>query len=312
MRPFACARFYRGTGYRCTARAVAEAAAGHGRCRPDPRGAPMQKVRKLLAFWWIPYSASTWRRLAYAVLAPLLAIVGLVLAVAGRADAAARYQRRLAVSLIGAPADGPPRRPTPPAIIAISAVILAAGVACWLLLWRFTYAVLAVPLAANFVALTLAGRVPAANRLQHRLARRLAGERMPRRIGARVAAQSVASLVVGLISWTLLNYLLVFFVLGALAYPLAHYVDFSFNNPSYGGPPPPWAFWSGIHRVPYHGSAWANHAIQFVVTLFPLLAWALRGLTRLQGWLTQALLGSLAASPAVSPSAAQPSPLPTP
>src|SRR6266536_625670 len=304
MRPFACARFYRGTGYRCTARAVAEAAAGHGRCRPDPRGAPMQKVRKLLAFWWIPYSASTWRRLAYAVLAPLLAIVGLVLAVAGRADAAARYQRRRAVSL-------------------------AAGVACWLLLWRFTYAVLAVPLAANFVALTLAGRVPAANRLQHRLARRLAGERMPRRIGARVAAQSVASLVVGLISWTLLNYLLVFFVLGALAYPLAHYVDFSFNNPSYGGPPPPWAFWSGIHRVPYHGSvwastfthsnggptaagAWAYHAIQFVVTLFPLLAWALRGLTRLQGWLTQALLGSLAASPAVSPSAAQPSPLPTP
>ena len=289
----------------------------------------MQKVRKLLAFWWIPYSASTWRRLAYAVLAPLLAIVGLVLAVAGRADAAARYQRRLAVSLIGAPADGPPRRPTPPAIIAISAVILAAGVACWLLLWRFTYAVLAVPLAANFVALTLAGRVPAANRLQHRLARRLAGERMPRRIGARVAAQSVASLVVGLISWTLLNYLLVFFVLGALAYPLAHYVDFSFNNPSYGGPPSPWAFWSGIHRVPYHGSvwastfthsnggptaagAWAYHAIQFVVTLFPLLAWALRGLTRLQGWLTQALLGSLAASPAVSPSAAQPSPLPTP
>src|SRR6266536_2738576 len=264
MRPFACARFYRGTGYRCTARAVAEAAAGHGRCRPDPRGAPMQKVRKLLAFWWIPYSASTWRRLAYAVLAPLLAIVGLVLAVAGRADAAARYQRRLA-----------------------------------------------------------------ANRLQHRLARRLAGERMPRRIGARVAAQSVASLVVGLISWTLLNYLLVFFVLGALAYPLAHYVDFSFNNPSYGGPPPPWAFWSGIHRVPYHGSvwastfthsnggptaagAWAYHAIQFVVTLFPLLAWALRGLPRLQGWLTQALLGSLAASPAVSPSAAQPSPLPTP
>jgi hypothetical protein len=41
--------------------------------------------------------------------------------------------------------------------------------------------------------------------------------------------------------------------------------------------------------------AWAYHAGAFVVTILPLLAWMIRGLTRLQAWATQALLGTSAA-----------------
>ena len=43
---------------------------------------------------------------------------------------------------------------------------------------------------------------------------------------------------------------------------------------------------------PTLAGTWAYHTAQQWVTIFPLLAWAIRGVTRLQGWLAQALLGS--------------------
>jgi hypothetical protein len=195
-------------------------------------------------------------------------------------------------------------------VIAVSVVMLAIGVACWLLLWRFTSAILVVPLAVNALALALVGRAPAAARYQRSLARRLAGGSAHRWTGARVAVHSVASLAIGAVAWTLLAYLPLFAV-GNLALPLLRYTSFdapAHGAPAYGGPAPPWDLWLGIHRVPYHGSfwastfyhsnggptvagAWAYHAGQFLVTFLPLFAWVIRGLTRQQAWLTQALLG---------------------
>ncbi|HYY77961.1 MAG TPA: hypothetical protein VFD04_02080, partial [Actinomycetes bacterium] len=123
-------------------------------------------------------------------------------------------------------------------------------------------------------------------------------------LGARVAVQAVAVAAVGLLCWALLSQLL-FFALANLGFPfrLAFWI-----RDSSGGPPAPWALWSTLHRVPHRGSiwaatyptsdggptlagAWAYHAGAFLVTIFPLLAWALRGLTRLQAWATRALLG---------------------
>jgi hypothetical protein len=276
-----------------------------------PGGGVMSRLPTLLAFWRIPYSASTWRRFAYVLVALPLAILSLPLAAAGQAEVAARYQRRLARGLVGTLAEEPPRRPTDPTVVALAAAVMLVGVVCWLLLWRFTYAVLALPLVVNFLALALLGRAPAVARYRQRLARRLAGpagEPAPGRTGQRVAAHALASLVIGFVGLMLLNYL-AFFTLADLVFPVAaHYVALG-PDPSYGGPPLPWDLWLGIHRVSYHGSfwgstyytenggptlagTWAYHTAQQFVMIFPLLAWAIRGVTRLQGWLTQALLGS--------------------
>jgi hypothetical protein len=262
----------------------------------------------LLAFWRIPYSASTWRRFAYVLVALPLAILSLPLAAAGQAPLAARSQRRLAHRLVGTPAQEPPRRPTDPTVVALAAAAMLVGVACWLLLWRFASAVLVVPLVVNFLALALVGRAPAVARVRQRLARRLAGTPAAQRTGLRVAAHALASLLVGFVGLTLLNYL-AFFTLADLVFPVAaHYLALG-PDPAYGGPPLPWDLWLGIHRVAYHGSFWAStyytenggptlagtwayHTAQQWVTIFPLLAWAIRGVTRLQGWLAQALLGS--------------------
>jgi hypothetical protein len=262
----------------------------------------------LLAFWRIPYSASTWRRFAYVLVALPVAILSLPLAAAGQAPLAARTQRRLARALAGTPADDPPRRPADPTVVTLAAAIMLAGVACWLLLWRFASAVLVVPLVVNFLALALAGRAPALARFRQRLARRLAEKPTAPPSGLRVAAVALASGLVGFVALMLLNYL-AFFTLADLVFPVAaHYLALG-PDPAYGGPPLPWDLWLGIHRVAYHGSFWAStyhtenggptlagtwayHTAQQWVTIFPLLAWAIRGATRLQGWLTHALLGS--------------------
>jgi hypothetical protein len=298
-------------------------AAGPDKCAPDlfPGGVAMSRLRTLLAFWLIPYGASTWQRFAYALVVVPTAIGSLPLALAGRSEAAARYQRDLASRLVGTPADEPPRRPTDPAVLAISVGIAAVGVACWLLLWRFSYAILPVPLVASCLALVVAGRAPA--RLRRRPARGSLG--LPvgaptlRWMGARVGVHAVAVVVVGLVCWTLLSYL-AFFALANLGFPfrLAVWI----NESASGGPPGPWALWSTLHRVPHAGSiwaaryptsdggptlagAWAYHAAAFVVTIFPLLAWMLRGLTRLQSRLTETLLGSPRSVPAEPGAAGQ-------
>jgi hypothetical protein len=194
-------------------------------------------------------------------------------------------------------------------------VITAAGVACWLLLWPFTYAVLPIPLAGSLLVPVLAGRRPGGP--WRRRARRPGAEPVPRRTGARVAVQSLAAVVVGLACLTLLSYL-AFFDLANLGFPFR--LAFWIKESASGGPPAPWALWTTLHRVPHHGSiwaatyptsdggptlagAWAYHAGSFPVTIFPLMAWTIRGLTRLQAWLTQALLGS---PPPVAPWLAAP------
>jgi hypothetical protein len=137
-------------------------------------------------------------------------------------------------------------------------------------------------------------------------------------------AHSLACLLVGFVAVALLNYL-VFFTLADLAFPVAeHYVALG-PDPAYGGPPLPWDLWLGIHRVPYHGGFWAStyrtsnggptlagawtyHTVQQFVTIFPLLAWTIRGLTRLAAWLTQAILGGPAVDPVGAVRAAVASP----
>jgi len=274
----------------------------------------MSRLRTLFGFLLVPYEASTWRRFAYAVVAVLAGFVSLLLALVGLGKATARSQRHLVRRLVGMPADEPPRRPAGPALIAVSAVITAVGVACWLLLWRFTYAILPIPLAGSLLALVLTGRRPA--RFRRRRAHGPAAGSTPRWMSARVAVQSIAGIMVGLACLTLLSYL-AFFALANLGFPfrLAYWIKESAS----GGPPAPWALWSTLHRVPHHGSiwaatyptsdggptlagAWAYHAGSFLVTIFPLMAWTIRGLTRLQAWLTQALLGS----PPVPPQLAAP------
>jgi hypothetical protein len=262
-------------------------------------------MAQILAFWRVPYSASTARRLGFAVLAPLLAVAALVLAAAGRADTAASHQRNLAARLVGRPASQPPVRPRGRRVVLASAVLLGVGVACWLLLWRFTYAVLPLPLAANFLAIAVAGRAPAVARSARRLAGRLA-RRPADWTTARVLAVSAATLLIGAVGWALLAYLVVF-AAGSLAFPFMDYVG---QAPSYGGPPLPWDLLAHS-RLSYHDTMWAStyansnggptlagawtyHAAQFLVTFAPLFAWAIRGLTRAQAWLTQALLGAAA------------------
>lgn len=266
------------------------------------------RLRTLFAFWLVPYGASTWRRFAYALVMLPTAIGSLPLAMAGRGEAAARSQRHLASRLVGTPVDESLRRPTDPAVLAIAVGIAAAGVACWLLLWRFTYAILPVPLVASCIVLAVAGRAP--TRLRRRRAGGSAGLPVgaptPRWMWARMGVHAVAVVVIGLVCWTLLSYL-AFFAIANLGFPLRQAIWI--NESASGGPPGPWALWSTLHRVPHAGSiwaatyptsdggptlagAWAYHAAAFAVTIFPLLAWMLRGLTGLQSRLTRGLLGS--------------------
>jgi hypothetical protein len=275
----------------------------------------VKTMSALLAFWRMPYSASMFRRFAYSIAGPPLAVLSLALALAGHGQQTARYQRHLAGELVWPKAGTSPTRPANLKVIAASVIILAVGVTCWLWLWRFTYALLPLPLAAGCLTLVLAGRIPAMNRYQRRMAGDLVNEeRVPQRLGVRVVVHSIAMVVVGLVCWLLLAYLLVFAV-GNLAFP---FLDNTGVAPTYGGPPPPWVLWSNLHFSfdssiwastyndsnggPTAAGAWAYHVGQFLVALYPLFAWAIRGLTWLQGWLTQALLGGPAVSRPSKPS----------
>jgi len=211
-------------------------------------------LRTVLSFWLTPYRATTWRRIGYAIAALPVSVVCLVLAVAGRAEMAARYQRRLAGGLAGLPV-GEPRYP--------------------------------------------AGSI-------------------------RVIVVSIIALAVSLVSWVLLQDL-AYLMLINVAYPIRAYVSAGFRANFL-----PWDGWDllwsiRVHRVsgpdpwantyytswggPTLAGAWAAHAGLALVTIFPVLAWAIRGLTRLQGRLARALLGGPAAGAATTSSAgAQPAP----
>jgi hypothetical protein len=83
-------------------------------------------------------------------------VAGLAMTVAGRGETAVRWQRAVAERLVAPPAGGPATRPSEPKVIVAATAIAAAGVASWLLLWRFTYALVPVPLAINAVAVAIA------------------------------------------------------------------------------------------------------------------------------------------------------------
>jgi hypothetical protein len=174
---------------------------------------------------------------------------------------------------------------------------------------RFGYAVVLLPASVVGLVLATVGRVDAAARYQRRLADELAGlpvgePRYPAR-GPRLIACSVAGLAISLVSWVLLQDL-AFLMLINVAYPIRDYVSAGFHDnflpwdgwnllwtfrihPASG--PDPWAnnyytSWGG----PTLAGAWAVHAGLSLLTIFPVLAWAIRRLTRLQGRLTRALL----------------------
>jgi len=202
----------------------------------------MRLLRTIGSFWRIAYSASTLRRFGYAVLALPLSVVCLLLALTGQAQAAARYQRRLASRLASVPVAeaGSPQRGAP----------------------------------------------------------------APRRMGARVAAHAVASLPLGLACWAVLQFL-AFMLLFNLAYPVRNYLEVggSENLPLLPwaalsvvhGPPRPGGIWASTYHAwggPTLAGVWAVHAGLVLVSSAPLLAWVVRGLTRLQGGLTRTLLGA--------------------
>jgi hypothetical protein len=175
---------------------------------------------------------------------------------------------------------------------------------------RFGYAIAALPINVVCLGLAVTGRAETAARYQHRLAGRLAGLpvgglRYPVR-SARLIVCSVLGLAISLASWVLLQDL-AFLMLLNVAYPIRAYVSAGFHDnflpwdgwnllwsirfhPASG--PDPWAdtydtSWGGPTLV----GAWTVHAGLSLVTIYPVLAWAIRGLTRLQGRLIQALLG---------------------
>jgi hypothetical protein len=211
-------------------------------------------LRRALSFWVTPYRAGTWRRFGYAVATLPANVVCLGLVVAGRAETAARLQRRLAGGFARLPIAEP--------------------------------------------------RYPVHS--------------------ARVVVCSVVGLAISVASWVLLQDL-VYLMFINVAYPLREYVTAGFHDnfllwdgwdlwwsirvhaPS---GPDPWAnnyytSWGG----PTLAGAWVVHAGLALVTIFPVLAWMIRGLTRVQGRVTRALLGAPATGAPVNPSAvAEPSP----
>jgi hypothetical protein len=85
----------------------------------------------VLSFWQVAYGVGTWRRIGYAIAAVPVCVVCLVLALAGRAGTAARYQRSLASGLTGRAAGE-----TAPSLVAARVLVgSVAGLAIGLVSW---------------------------------------------------------------------------------------------------------------------------------------------------------------------------------
>lgn len=177
---------------------------------------------------------------------------------------------------------------------------------------RFYYALLAPPIAALGVGLALVGRADAAVRMQRRLVERLVRPAPVGRTGvayghtrARLAAHALVGVPVGLATWTLVQYL-AWLMLLSVGYPLRNYLDFGGEHHTNALPWDTWSSWprvrvlhdahpwaSDYYRAwggPTLAGAWAVHAGLALVVVFPALAWAIRGLVRLQVELVAALL----------------------
>ena len=185
---------------------------------------------------------------------------------------------------------------------------------------RVGYAVAAPPTCVVCLVLAAAGRARVAAPYQRRLGRGLlglppGGGSPPAVRGVRVFAGSIAGLLTGIVCWTVLQYL-AFFLFINLGFPLRGYLSFG----SRSGVAVPW--W-GIHRISSSGDVWASHyanswggptlagawavhAGLALVTLGPVLLWAVRGLTWLQGTWALALLGDRAGAADIHEGSDQP------
>jgi hypothetical protein len=213
-----------------------EARMKEARMNPEASMGRWPVVRRVLSFWVTPLRPETWRRFGYAIVALPATVVCLAMTVAGRADTAARYQRRLAAGLSGRPVGAPPHRVRVVSVLACSLAGLAIGVVTCVLLQDLAFLVfinVAYPLRAY---LSLAGNPE------------------------------------NFLPWQGWNLL------------------WSIRIHEATGPDP----WGDTYNTSWGGptlaGAWVVHAGLALLTIFPVLAWAIRGLTRLQAAVTRALL----------------------
>jgi Putative sensor len=100
--------------------------------------------------WWrMPFSADTWRRTLYALLALPVGIVSVPVSILGGSPAAARLQRALAGRLLGTRLGQPGYRRVDARVVGHALLSLPLNAAAWVLtayLWTLVVANLAYPL----------------------------------------------------------------------------------------------------------------------------------------------------------------------
>ena len=184
---------------------------------------------------------------------------------------------------------------------------------------RFGYAVVGPPVCVVCLALALTGHTATAARLQRWLTGRPAAERADPARWLNVVACSVAGLAIGLVAWVLLQDLAYLMLLN-LVYPIRAYISAGQHANFL-----PWDGWNLLWSIRFHratgpspwandyttswggptlAGAWAVHAGLSLLTIYPVLAWAIRGLVRLQRRLTRDLLTGPAAITESAPVAA--------
>lgn len=169
--------------------------------------------------------------------------------------------------------------------------------------WRFGYGLLELPVGIAGLVLVVVGRAGTAARWQVRLADLPAVEPRTEGLAGRVVVQSVVAAVVSAVSWLILQYT-AFILLINIAYPWRDYLIA--ENHGENAPPIPWADFA-IHQPPhpeniwastYYGGwggptaagAWSVHAALTLLVFYPIVAWLVRALVRLQRGTTARLL----------------------
>jgi Putative sensor len=113
---------------------------------PDAaRSAPARRV----AWWAMPFSADTWRRTLYALLALPVGVVCVPLSILGGSPAAARLQRGLAARLLGVGLERPPRRRLDGRVVGHALLSLPLNALSWALtvaVWAVAVVNIAYPL----------------------------------------------------------------------------------------------------------------------------------------------------------------------
>ena len=102
-----------------------------------------------MPWWQMPFSADTWRRTLYALLALPIGIVSLPLSILGGSPVAARLQRALAGRLLGSRLGQPRYRQVDARVVGHALLSLPLNVLAWVLtayLWALVVANLAYPL----------------------------------------------------------------------------------------------------------------------------------------------------------------------